>query len=168
MPTARRNDANTKMKNGDGIEAQFLVAERRGRQVALPLADVRGGLPRTGLEAVPGGEPDWLGVLAVRGEIVVALEVDGWLDLDEIDAAPEAGALVLFRAEGTTVALAFDRLRGVVKLATDRLQPHPVRGQKPWLRAMYSDDRYERLDVVDGPALSAALKAGGREAELAS
>lgn len=150
------------------MAGQFLVAERRGRQVALPLTDVRGGLPKTGLDPVPRGEPGWLGVLTVRGEIVVALEVDPWLDLEDDARGGEPSALVLFRANETTVALAFDRLRGVVTLEAEKLQPHPAGTEFPWLAHIYSDDTYVRLDVVDGSALSAALIEGGHGAERVS
>lgn len=150
------------------MAGQFLVAERRGRQVALPLADVRGGLPKTKLDSVPRGESEWLGVLTVRGEIVVALAVDAWLDLEGTEEGSDPGALVLFRAQETTVALAFDRLRGVVTLAQEKMQVHPASAERPWLAHLYSDDNYERLDVIDGPALSAVLIEGGRGAALAS
>lgn len=156
------------METERDIQGQFLVAERCGRQVALPLSDVRGGLPRTNLEPIPRGESDWLGALAVRGEIVVALKVDAWLDLVGLPPGAEPGALVLFRAEETTVALAFDRLRGVVTLGDGELKPHPRRAERPWLESVYSDERYERLDVVNGAALSAALINGGRGTEMAS
>ena len=156
------------MKNEHDIGGQFLVAERRGRQVALPLAAVRGGLPKTGLEPVPRGELDWLGVLTVRGEIVVAMAVDAWLDLDGLEEGAEPAALVLFRAQDTTVALAFDRLREVVTLEGNKFRPHPAIGQRPWLTRVYSNDDYARLDVIDGPAFSAAIIRGGRGAEVAS
>jgi chemotaxis signal transduction protein len=150
------------MKTERGIKGQFLVAERGGRQVALPLSDVRGGLPRAGLESIPRGESEWLGVMAVRGEIVVALKVDSWLDLEGLELGTAPGALVLFRAGETTVALAFDRLRGVVTLTEDNLKPHPLQEARPWLEAVYSDDSYDRLDVVNGAAWGVALVKGGR------
>ena len=128
------------MSKENGMPGQYLVAERRGQAWALPLADVRGGLPRTGLEPVPRGEPGWLGVLAVRGEIVVALSIDPWLDVIDSVAGPEPEALVLFRVQGTTVALAFDRLRGVVTLDQDALKPHPATVERPWFRMSVTHD----------------------------
>ena len=145
------------MSKENGMSGQYLVAERRGQAWALPLADVRGGLPRTGLEPVPRGEPGWLGVLAVRGEVVVAVSIDPWLDVTDSDAGSDPEALVLFRVQGTTVALAFDRLRGVVSLDHDALKPHPAAAERPWLSAVFADERYARLEVVDGAALGAAL-----------
>lgn len=155
------------MSNENGMRGQYLIAERRGQAWALPLADVRGGLPRTGLEPVPRGEPGWLGVLAVRGEIVVALSIDPWLEVTDSDTGPDPEALVLFRVQGTTVALAFDRLRGVVTLEVDALSPHPAAAERPWLAAVYSDDRCTRLTVIDGAALGPALVGAVTEEALA-
>jgi chemotaxis signal transduction protein len=139
--------------------SRYLVAERRGKCFALPLTHVRGALPRPVLELVPLGEPDWMGVLVVRGEVVTAVRPDRWLDLaeEEIPSEAEPEALVIFSADIAPIALGFDRLRGVVALGSGGREPHPGAAERPWLTAIYADARFEALTVINGSALGRAL-----------
>lgn len=147
------------------VSGRYLLAERRGRSFALPLTHARGGLPRPRLEPVPLAEPEWLGVMAVRGEVVVVVLADRWLGFDDGAAAGEPGvalatepaALVLYRARHSTVALAFDRLRSVVSLdAADAGRVARADGPA-WHAARYTSGPQAGLVVLDGEALAEAL-----------
>ncbi len=135
----------------------YVIAERAGRSFALPFDQVRGGLLRPELEPVPLAPAGWLGVLVLRGEIVPVLQPDALLGVTS--AREEPGTLVVFQAGDALVALAFDRVRGVVPLPAERCRGYADAAHLPWLGPSYSDERYAGLVLVDGPAFGAALHA---------
>lgn len=132
-----------------------LIAQRAGQRFSLPVNVVREVLPLPELEPVPLAPPELLGSFQLRGEIVPVVQPDSLLDIVEAETRPTV--LVLLHDRGTTCALAFDRVLGVVTVVPAELMPHPLSAHRPWLSHLRVDPRHQLVAALDGPALLAAV-----------
>lgn len=132
-----------------------LVALRAGQRFSLPVTTVREVLAMPELDPVPLAPAGMLGSFQLRGEIVPALLPDALLAIDAAETAPSVLALL---CEGdATVALAFDRVLGVVSIDPSSRIPHPLAQHRPWMAHLHIDPRYQLVTVLHGPVLIRAL-----------
>jgi purine-binding chemotaxis protein CheW len=132
-----------------------LVAVRAGQRFSLPVPTVREVLAMPGLDPVPLAPPEILGTFQLRGEIMPAILLDEFLAIGATATVP--AVLALLRDGDASVALAFDRVLGVVPVNPGTLIPHPLAPRRPWMASLRVDPRYQLVTVLDGPALIAAL-----------
>lgn len=128
------------------LDARSLALARRGRTDAvaatraillctcgsehygLPLAEVATVMAARACTAVPGAPEALLGLVAVSGRIVSVLGLAEALGRPTRDASPEAapasGHFVVLRGTGAVIALAVDRVEGVVQIPAGAAGPH--------------------------------------------
>jgi purine-binding chemotaxis protein CheW len=132
-----------------------LVALRAGQHFSLPVTTVREVLAMPELEPVPLAPPEVLGSFQLRGEIIPAILPDFLLAIEAAKTTPTV--LALLHDGDATVALAFDRVLGVVTINPTTLVAHPLALRRPWMAHLRVDSRYQLITVLEGTALIAAL-----------
>jgi purine-binding chemotaxis protein CheW len=132
-----------------------VIALRAGQCFSLPVTTVWEVLSLPELEPVPLAPSEMLGSFQLRGEIVPVMLPDTVLAIGSTEVAPSV--LALLRDGEATVALAFDRVLGVVSIDPATLVPHPQAQRRPWMAHLRVDSRFQLTTVLDGPALIAAL-----------
>ena len=135
--------------------AVHLVALRAGQRFSLPVTTVREVLAMPELDPVPLAPMEILGSFQLRGEIMPAILLDELLAIGATETVP--AVLALLREGDASVALAFDRVLGVVPVNSSTLIQHPLAHRRPWMAGLRVDPRYQLVTVLDGPALIAAL-----------
>lgn len=121
---ARRGEAAA----GIGATRPFLVCTCGADRYGLPLADVTQVRAARACTAIPGGPAALFGIVALAGRIVSVLGLAEALGRPGM-AVRDAGHLVVLRGGGAPVALAVDRVVGVVDLAAgDPDAPDTVEG----------------------------------------
>ena len=98
-----------------GARRAYLVCACGAERYGLPLAEAAGVLPMRPCTPVPGAVPALLGLAAVSGRIVSVLDLARALGRPGPGAAP-GGHLVALRTGTVPVALAVDRVIGVVEI----------------------------------------------------
>lgn len=93
---------------------RVLVFELAGERYGLDFGDVAELLPFAGCTPVPGGPPEMLGVIGVRGAIRSVFDLGRLLGLP---AGGPGGYVLLARSVGRTCAFRVDRLDAVRPLA---------------------------------------------------
>lgn len=93
---------------------RVLVFELAGERYGLDFGDVAELLPFAGCTPVPGGPPEMLGVIGVRGAIRSVFDLGRLLGLP---AGGPGGYVLLARSAGRTGAFRVDRLDAVRPLA---------------------------------------------------
>ncbi|NEU11175.1 chemotaxis protein CheW [Methylobacterium sp. BTF04] len=101
----------------------FLICTCGDDRYGLALASVAQVLPGRPCTAVPGGPPALLGIVALSGRVVSVLALAPALGRLS-GAAPETGHFVVLRGGPILVALAVDRVVGVIQ-AADSSGPNP-------------------------------------------
>ncbi|HJP98880.1 MAG TPA: chemotaxis protein CheW [Rhodanobacteraceae bacterium] len=113
--------------NADDIAAtaSWLGFELAGRDYAVPLGDVREIIRPDAPTPVPGAPADVLGIISLRGSIIIVLDGCRRLGLDGGNRGPEQ-RLVIFQTGDENVAVRIDALRDVLDLDTRELVPPPA------------------------------------------
>lgn len=135
--------------------AVHVITVRAGQHFALPVGTIREVLPMPELEPVPLASAEILGSFQLRGEIMPAILPDALLAIGAVDTKPSV--LALLRDGDTAVAVAFDRVLGVLLVEQTSLVPHPLAAERPWLAHLLVDSRHQLVTVLDGPALIAGF-----------
>jgi purine-binding chemotaxis protein CheW len=135
-----------------------------GERYALPLADLGGILRLAGCTPVPGGPPELLGVVNVRGTIRSLVDLGRLLGLPGREAAG-GGYVLLLRRGGREVALRVDQVDriGALPAGEPAAPPQAEGGPAAGLVRGLTPDRLALLDaaaVLDHPVWGGAgLKA---------
>jgi purine-binding chemotaxis protein CheW len=108
----------------DAGAVQVLTFALGAERYALPLADLAGLLPLAGCTPVPGGPPELLGVLNVRGTIRSVLDLGRLLGLSGREAA-EGGYVLLLRREGGEAGLRVDQVDRIIAVSPGQLGVPP-------------------------------------------
>lgn len=146
---------------GPVVGPRALVFELAGERYGLDFGDVAELLPFAGCTPVPGGPPELLGAIGVRGEIRSVLDLARMLGLS---AGRGRGYVLFARTDGRTAALRVDRVEAVCALSEP---PAPHAGTEPlspFVRGLTAD-RVRLLDtaaIFAHPALCAAPAAPAR------
>ncbi len=102
------------MSNSAGRHLLVEAGENLFAVDALQVREILEPLPAT---AVPGAVPAVLGLVNLRGTVMVAADLGALLDLP--GAASEEASLVVVDVEGRCLALKVDRLVGLMALSPD-------------------------------------------------
>lgn len=92
----------------------YLLCACGADRYGLPLDAVAHVMPARACTAVPGAPPALLGLVARAGRVVSVLSLARALGRSDSDAEPGHGHFVVLRGNGGAVALAVDRVLGVV------------------------------------------------------
>jgi purine-binding chemotaxis protein CheW len=111
---ARRREAN------EGETWPALAFTLGAERFCLPLSVIAQVLPLVGCAPTPGGPPELLGVMNVRGEICSVLDLARLLNLPLAADRPR-GYVVLVRHEGRDVGLRVDEVERIENLTPETL-----------------------------------------------
>lgn len=123
--------------------------------------EVSAAIDATPIPLVPAHIP---GVIALHGQVVPLLDLQQFLELDDLAATQEAresfARVVAVSAGDYRVGLLAHQVRGIVRVSLDALrEPHAILGER--LRAFTSHELHLRdsvLAVLDLPALLDAAR----------
>lgn len=101
-----------------GAMRALLVCACGDERFALPLTHVAQVLPARTVTPLPDAPPAILGLIAISGRVVSLIALGRALGR-AANGGSEAGHVVLMRGSGSPVALAVDRVLGVVEVAED-------------------------------------------------
>ena len=144
----------------------LLVMDLAGQRFALPADQVEEVLARTAeVAAVPGAHPNALGAMEHRGGVVPLFSLAGLLALGDAQSGGR-GQVAIVRVGGGLVGLVVERVRAVLHVAQERLEPVPgvlLRGaSEAAIQAICRPGSGERLiAVLDADHLLASGSAGG-------
>ncbi len=110
--------------NPDRHRVEILVFEIAGQRHGLLATDVEAVSRAVTISAVPAAPPGIEGCIEYRGNLVPVVDLRGRLGLAP-KALEESEHLIVFRAEGRTLAVRADRVIALVPIETNRLQPSP-------------------------------------------
>lgn len=137
------------------VSPVHVLTARAGQRFALAVGTIREVLPIPDLEPVPLAPEENLGAFQLRGEIIPAMLPDSLLAIGGHDSPPSV--LALLRDGDSAIAVAFDRVLGVLTIDESALVPHPLAAERPWLSHLLIDPRHQLVTVIDGAAFMAAF-----------
>ena len=127
-----------------------------GQTLAVPVVSVREIIDRRDMTRLPGAPADVLGVVNVRGASVPIVDIDRRLGLPARETGADARTIVFEFQDGPapfTVGIDADRVRSVLPIAEDAIEPVPSGGVLLWdasmLRGIHREE--ERLIAVLDP-----------------
>jgi purine-binding chemotaxis protein CheW len=106
----------------------YLLCACGADRYGLPLEAVAHVMPARACTAVPGAPPALLGLVARSGRVVSVLGLAGALGRTTPDAEPGHGHFVVLRGNAGAVALAVDRVLGVVAVEASSAPETPSAG----------------------------------------
>jgi purine-binding chemotaxis protein CheW len=130
--------------------------------LAVEAALVQEVIPRVPCTAVPQTNPEVDGLINLRGQIVLAINLHRRLALDESQPSPSQANLIVHTHDGL-ISLRVDQLGDVIPLDQDRLEPIPrsVRGELRELALgvfLLEDSLLIQLDVSQVATHEACIK----------
>ncbi len=115
--------------------SRWVGFELDGKKFALRIDDVREVLATAAIEAVPGAPPLILGVINLRGRIVVVLDLRQRLDM--APGSTHEGCVIIVDLHHELVALRVDRIAALCTVADAAIKPAPVAANKRGDEAVY-------------------------------
>jgi chemotaxis signal transduction protein len=138
----------------------YLVVSVAADTFALRLADITSVVVDRRIIPVPSPVAEMLGVVGVRGSIVPVYSLSGLLGFGVRDDGPRWLALA---GDGSTVALAFERLHGLARTSRDDVAPVTSKQNINSYIVATVRTGDSRIGVVDVPSLVGEI---GRRAQL--
>lgn len=104
---------------------KFVCFDLGGQKFAIPIAEVREVVLPAKITPVVHTPPFVLGIINLRGEIVVVLDVGLFFGLEQVALTPGSRIIVVER-EGLVAGLMVARVEKVKELAPETLGPPPI------------------------------------------
>lgn len=122
---ARLDGEGTGKEPDEDERVALLVMDIAGQRFALPADQVEEVLARTApVAAIPGVHPGALGAMEHRGGVVPLFSLAGLLGLGDAQSGGR-GQVAIVRIGGGPVGLLVERVRSVLHVAQERLEPVP-------------------------------------------
>lgn len=103
---------------------EYLVFDVGGEEYGIDLLRLREIVRHRTATEVPRTPPFIRGVVAIRGEVMPQIDLARRLRLPEAASRPAARSLIVPRGD-ESFALLVDRVRGVIRLGDDQIEPAP-------------------------------------------